>query len=177
MKTDLFQCCGYFWIFQICWHIECSTFTASSCRIWNSSTGIPSSPLALLVVLLSKAHLTSHYRMSGSRSHWRTLIWYYPDLDRSQRYFWWTRQNTCKWHVVVQSLSRVWLLATPWTVARHVSLSFTVSWSLFQLMSMESAMPSSHVILCHPLLLLPPAYLRLLICSLFHRISPLTASY
>ena len=53
--------------FPICWHIECSTFTASSFRIWNSSTGIPSHPLALLVVMLSKAHLTSHSRMSGSR--------------------------------------------------------------------------------------------------------------
>ena len=56
------------WVFQICWHIECSTFTASSFRIWNSSTGIPSPPLALFVVMLSKAHLTSHSRMSGSRS-------------------------------------------------------------------------------------------------------------
>ena len=40
MKTDLFQSCGHCWVFQICWHIECSTFTASSSRIWNSSTGI-----------------------------------------------------------------------------------------------------------------------------------------
>ena len=46
---------------------ECSTFTASSFRIWNSSTGIPSPPLALFVVMLPKAHLTSHSRMSGSR--------------------------------------------------------------------------------------------------------------
>ena len=54
-------------VFQLCWHIECSTFTASSFRIWNSSTGIPSPPLPLFVVMLSKAHLTSHSRMSGSR--------------------------------------------------------------------------------------------------------------
>ena len=67
MKTDLFQSCGHCWIFQICWHIECSTFTASSFRIWNSSIGIPSPPLALLVVMLPKAHLTSHSRMSGCR--------------------------------------------------------------------------------------------------------------
>ena len=67
MKTDFFQSCGHCWVFQICWHIECSTFTASSFRIWNSSTGIPSLPLALFVVMLSKAHLTSHSRMSGSR--------------------------------------------------------------------------------------------------------------
>ena len=46
MKTDFFQFCGPCWLFQICWHIECSTFTASSFRIWNSSTGIPSPPLA-----------------------------------------------------------------------------------------------------------------------------------
>ena len=43
-------------------------FTTSSFRIWNSSTGIPSPPLALFVVMLPKAHLTSHSRMSGSRS-------------------------------------------------------------------------------------------------------------
>ena len=67
MKTDLFQSCGHCWVFQICWHIECSTFTASSLRIWNSSTGIPSPPLALFIVMLPKAHLTSHSRMSGSR--------------------------------------------------------------------------------------------------------------
>ena len=67
MKTDLFQSCGPWWVFQICWHIECITFTASSFRIWNSSTGIPSPPLALFVVMLSKAHLTSHSKMSGSR--------------------------------------------------------------------------------------------------------------
>ena len=67
MKTDIFQSCGHCWVFQICWHIACSTFTASSFRIWNISTGIPSLPLALFVVMLSKAHLTSHSRISGSR--------------------------------------------------------------------------------------------------------------
>ena len=40
MKMDFFQSCGHCWVFQICWHIECSTFTASSFRIWNSSSGI-----------------------------------------------------------------------------------------------------------------------------------------
>ena len=66
MKTDLFQSCGHYWVYQICWHTECSTFTASSFRIWHSSTGIPSPPLALFVVILSKAHLTSRSSMSGS---------------------------------------------------------------------------------------------------------------
>ena len=67
MKTDPFQSCGNCWVFQICWHIECSTFTAWSFRIWNSSTGIPSPLLALFVVMLPKAHLTLHSRISGSK--------------------------------------------------------------------------------------------------------------
>ena len=67
MKADLFQSCDHCWVFQIFWHIECSTFTASSFRIWNSSTVIPSLPLTLFIVMLPKAHLTSHSRMSGSR--------------------------------------------------------------------------------------------------------------
>ena len=56
----------------------------------------------------------------------------------------------------VQSLSRVRLLATPWIAARQASLSITNSRSLLQLMPIESVMPSSHLILCHPLLLLCP---------------------
>ena len=47
-----FPVCGHCWVFQMCWHIECSTFTASSFRIWNSSTEILSPPLALFVVML-----------------------------------------------------------------------------------------------------------------------------
>ena len=75
MKTDLFQSCGHCWVFQICWHIECSTFTASSLMILNISSWIPSPPLALFVVMLPKAHLTSHSRMSGSR-------WMIPPLNQ-----------------------------------------------------------------------------------------------
>ena len=52
MKTDLFQSCGHCWVFQICWHSECNTLTAPSFRIWNSSTWIPSPPLALFIVIL-----------------------------------------------------------------------------------------------------------------------------
>ena len=66
-KTDLFQSRDHCWVFEICWHIKFSSITASSFRIWNSSTGILSPPLALFVVMLPKAHLTSHSRMSGSR--------------------------------------------------------------------------------------------------------------
>ena len=57
--------------------------------------------------------------------------------------------------VVVQSLSCVWLFVTPWTAAPQASLSFTVSWSLLKLVSIESMVPSNHLILCCPLLLLP----------------------
>ena len=59
-------------------------------------------------------------------------------------------------HQLVQLLSRVWLFATPWTVARQASLSITNSQSSPKLMCIESVMPSSHLILCLPLLLLPP---------------------
>ena len=56
----------------------------------------------------------------------------------------------------IQSLSRVRLFATPWTAARQASLSITNSWSSLRLTSIKSVMPSSHLILCRPLLLLPP---------------------
>ena len=57
--------------------------------------------------------------------------------------------------VVIQSLSRVWLFVTPWSAARQAPLSITNSPSLLKLMSIESVMPSDHLILCRPLLLLP----------------------
>ena len=67
MKVDLSQPGGHCWVFQVCWHTECSMLTASSFRIWKSLAGILSLPLALFVVMLPKAQLTSHSRMSGSR--------------------------------------------------------------------------------------------------------------
>ena len=109
MKTELFRSWGHWWVFQICWHIECS-ITASCFKIWNSPAGIPSPPLALFGVQFSS----------------------------------------------VQSLSRVRLFATPWTAARQASLSITNSWSPPKPMSIESVMPSNHLTLCRPLLLLTP---------------------
>ena len=101
MKTDLFQSCGHCRVFQICWHIECSTFTASSSRIWNSSTGIPSPPLALFIVMLSKAHLISHSRMSGSR--WViTPAW----LSGSWRSFFYS-SSMCSCHLFLISSASV----------------------------------------------------------------------
>ena len=81
--------------FPICWHIECSTFTASTFRIWNSSAGIPSPPLALFIVMLAKAHWTSPSRMSGSRwvstpswlsGSWRSVL-YSSAVSRCHLFF------------------------------------------------------------------------------------------
>ena len=65
----------------------------------------------------------------------------------------------------VQSLSRVWLFATPWIAAHQASLSITNSWSLPKPVSIKSVMPSSHLILCRPLLLLPPILPRIRVFS------------
>ena len=59
---------------------------------------------------------------------------------------------------LVQSLSHVWLFAISWTEAHQASLSITNSWSLLKLISIELVMPSNHLILCHPLLLLPSVF-------------------
>ena len=84
----------------------------------------------------------------------------------------WIQHDLCAWSFSmvirqfnsVQSLSRVWLFVTPWITARQPSLSITNSRSSLKLVSIESVMPSSHLILCHPLLLLPsiPPSIRVL---------------
>ena len=74
-----------------------------------------------------------------------------------------TKVNICHVKIVisvssVQLLSHVWLFLIPWTAARQFSLSITNSWSMLKLMSIESVMPSKHLIFCHPLLLLPSIF-------------------
>ena len=199
MKTDLFQSCGHCWVFQICWHIECSTFTESSFRIWNSSTGIPSPPLALFVVMLPEGPLDFTFQDSwlltwGKLVPWLEValcrspsdkIWVSLEVDYSapgkpwddfspgwqldcnimtdwaKKPHWipelWNLQDINVYEVVVQSLSRVWLFATPWTAARQAPLSSTVSWSLLKFMSIESVILSNHLILCYPFLFLLPS--------------------
>ena len=82
----------------------------------------------------------------------------------------WSTSGFLSWPSVSQSVSqfsrssRVRLFATPWIAARQASLSITNSWSLLKLMSIESVMPSSHLILCHPLLL-PPIPLSIRVFS------------
>ena len=61
-------------------------------------------------------------------------------------------------YIVVQLFSHVQLSTTPWTEAHQTSLSFTISWSLLKLMFIESGMPSDHLVLCGPLLLLPSTF-------------------
>ena len=65
----------------------------------------------------------------------------------------------------VQSLSCVWLFVTPWTTAHQASLSITNSWSPPKPMSIESVMPSNHLILCRPLLLLPSIFPCIMVFS------------
>ena len=109
MKADIFQSGGHCWIFQICWHIECSTSTASPFRIWNRSVGIPLPLLALFIVMLPKAHLTLHPRISSSRSV-ASPLW----LSRSLRSFLYQFSSV--------PLS-VWFFVTTWTAACQASLS------------------------------------------------------
>ena len=86
-----------------------------------------------------------------------------PAVTGIIRQFWksfmrWVKHQA-RWRIVfVQSPSHVWRFATPWTAARQVSLSFTISQILLKLMSIESVMPSNHLILCRPLLLLPSIF-------------------
>ena len=68
-------------------------------------------------------------------------------------------------HFVVQSLIRVWLFATPWTAASQAFLSFTISWSLLRLMSIELMMPFNRLIHCCPLLFLPSIFPRIRVFS------------
>ena len=70
MKTALFQSCDHCWVFQICWHIECSTFTASFFRIWNSSTGIPST----VYLCVAYYHLNSSTLLQISFLLWLSSI-------------------------------------------------------------------------------------------------------
>ena len=68
----------------------------------------------------------------------------------------WQKTRLC--YRFVQLLSHFQLFVTPWTAAHQISLSFTISWSLFQLLSIELVMPRNHLIFCYPLLLLPSSF-------------------
>ena len=78
---------------------------------------------------------------------------------------------------IVQSLSRIRLFATPLTAACQTTLSVTISLSLFRLTSVESMMPSNHLILCHPLLLLPLIFPRIRVFSNESSLFPASESF
>ena len=95
----------------------------------------------------------------------RTLLaWFYHRLMMStcSAPFWRWLTNL---PIVVQLFSHVQLFATSWTAAYHVSLSFTISWSLLKLMSIELVTPSNCLVLCRPLLLLPSVFLSIRVFS------------
>ena len=94
--------------------------------------------------VFSNTTVQKHHFFSAQLSLW----------SKSHIYTWLLEKSIA----VVQSLRHVWLFVTPWTATRQASLSFTINWSLLKLMSTELVMPSDHLILCHPLLLLPSIF-------------------
>ena len=97
------------------------------------------------LVIIRKKTYSLNYFLHGADSYWKFLL----------------KQQEQKWDhlfIVLQLLSCVQLFATPWTAACQASLSFINSWSLLKLMSIESVMPSNHLILCRPLLFLPSIF-------------------
>ena len=116
------------------WNEAPSTYYAviSTVWIWSVRTRETKSIVLWLVIL-------GNYYFSESQFSPNSILFWMPDVQFSS----------------VQSFSHVLLFATPWTAACQVSLSIPNSWSLLKLMSIKSAMPSNHLILCFPLLLLP----------------------
>ena len=133
-KTGLFQSCGHCWVFQICWHIECSTFTASSFRIWNSSTALPLPPLALFVMMLPKAHLTLHSRISGFR-------WVITSLIKTKTTF---KQSSTDWGESLAFIFRAFV--HPPRLKQHQS--HHTLYILFLMVSSSFWIPTVFSVLC-----------------------------
>ena len=91
------------------------------------------------------------HRVAKSQIWLKQLSMHAHSYQAQQQIFWFVI-------VIVESLSCVQLFVTPWTAACQASLSFTISRSLLRFMSIESMMPSNHLILCCPLFLLPPVF-------------------
>ena len=99
-------------------------------------------PIFLAFSILPRLAFATNISLKWKMTYGLTLFW----------------KTYSKFSQSVQSLSRVWLFVTPRTAAHQASLSFTISLSLLKLMSIESVMPSNHLILCCPLLLLPSIF-------------------
>ena len=92
---------------------------------------------------------------SMDREAWQTSLWGSRESDRTEALTW---RHLLPSVVAVWPLSPVWLSATPWAAAHQASLCFTLALSLLKLISIELVMLSNHLILCHPLLLLPSVF-------------------
>ena len=141
MKTDLFQSCGYCWVVQICWHIECSNFTASSLPAAAAKS------LQLCPTLCDPIDSSSLGSPVPGILQTRTLEWVAISFS-----------SAWKWKVKVRSLSRARLLATPWTAAYQAPLSMG-----FSRQEYWSGMPLPSPIFTY-LLVIPKSRVLLLIC-------------
>ena len=109
-----------------------------------------------------------HQHPQGLSTHLESTYTSHTTLltfHRSVRPAYLSKPSSAPYPSSVQWLSRVWLFATPWTAAPQASLSITNSWSLLKLMSIELVVPSNHLILCRPLLLLPSIFPRIRVFS------------
>ena len=132
--------------------LECEVKWALGSITMNKASGGDGIPVELFKILKYDAVKVLH---SICQQIWKTQQWP-QDWKRSVFIPIPKKGNAKECSSSVLLLSHVWLFATPWIVARQASLSITISRSSLKLMSIKSVMPSSHLILCHPLLLLPP---------------------
>ena len=119
-----------------------------------------------LKILKSKAYLPKHVDLPNLKHVYSGMVlttgFSWPSLSFSvdeSIVFFFLRKT------IAQLLSHVWLFATPWTTARRASLSFTTSLCLLKLKSIESVMPSNHLIFCCPLFLLPSVFCNIRVFS------------
>ena len=146
---------------SLTWDLHCITWDLS---FWHTDSlvvalQISSCELRAIWDLSSLTRDRTHIPLAVRRSLNR---WNTTEVPSSYFYFWWNPIGQLKTSFItkihissVQLLSRVWLFVTPWTAAHQASLSITNSRSQPKFMSIESVMPSNHLILCHPLLILP----------------------
>ena len=118
-------------------------------------------PKPLLLSLILQPVRSEHFRFLRHLNSWRILLelWQVEHIKAE------TLTSGSVQFSSVQSFSLVRLFTTPWTTARQASLSITNSWSLLKLTSIESVMPSNHIILCHPFPILPSNFLSIRVFS------------